>query len=213
MIGGTGAEGRGLVARWALAGKEIIIGSRRREKAERIASEISRQVEREVRGTTNLEAAREAEVVALSIPYEAVEKIIGQIKPALTKDKVLVSVIAPLTREQEQITFKIPKAGSAAEEVARRVPKNVPVVSAFQTVSAKQLQNVREPLGCDILVCGDNARAKGIVIKLMEEIPGARPVDFGPLRNSRLVEPVAALLAELTRRYKVPGVGVRFEGV
>lgn len=201
-----------MVARWASAGKEVIIGSRRREKAERIASEISKQVKQKVRGTTNLEAAREAEVVALSIPFEAVEKIIDQIKPALTKDKILVSVIAPLIREQEQITFKIPKAGSAAEEVAQRVPKNVPVTSAFQTVSAKQLQNIGEPLGCDILVCGDDARAKEIVIQLMEEIPGARPVDFGPLRNSRLVEPVAALLAELTRRYKVSGVGLRLEG-
>jgi hypothetical protein len=202
-----------LVARWASAGKEVIIGSRRREKAERIASKISKEVKQKVRGTTNLEAAREAEVVVLSIPFEAVERIIDQIKPALTKDKVLVSVVAPLIREQEQITFKIPKAGSAAEEIARRIPKNAPVISAFQTVSAKQLQNVKKPLGCDILVCGDDARAKEIVIKLMEKIPGARPVDFGPLRNSRLVEPVAALLAELTRRHKVPGVGLRFEGV
>jgi hypothetical protein len=202
-----------LVARWASAGKEVIIGSRRREKAERIASKISKEVKQKVRGTTNLEAAREAEVVVLSIPFEAVERIIDQIKPALTKDKVLVSVVAPLIREQEQITFKIPKAGSAAEEIARRIPKNTPVISAFQTVSAKQLQNVKKPLGCDILVCGDDARAKEIVIKLMEKIPGARPVDFGPLRNSRLVEPVAALLAELTRRHKVPGVGLRFEGV
>ncbi|MEA1905278.1 MAG: NADPH-dependent F420 reductase [Candidatus Hadarchaeota archaeon] len=212
MIGGTGAAGRGLVARWVSAGEEVVIGSRRREKAERIASEISKQVEQEVRGTTNLEAAREAEVVVLSIPFKAVEKIIEQIEPALKKDKILVSVIAPLIRKHEQITFKIPRAGSAAEEVAQRVPKNVPVISAFQTVSAKHLQNVRKPLSCDILVCGDDDRARGIVIKLMEKIPGARPVDFGPLRNSRLVEPVAALLAELTRRYKVPGVGVRFEG-
>ena len=196
-----------------MAGKEIIIGSRRRKKAEWIASEISRRIKREVKGATNLEAARKAEVIVLSIPFEAVERIIGQIKPALTKGKILVSVIAPLKREKEQFTFKIPKAGSAAEEVARRVPKGVSVVSAFQTVSAKQLQNIREPLSCDILVCGNNVKAKRTIIKLMKKIPGARPVDFGPLRNSRLVEPVAALLAELTRRYKVPGVGLRFEGV
>ena len=196
-----------------MAGKEIIIGSRRRKKAERIASEISRRIKRKVRGATNLEAAREAEVVVLSIPFEVVGRILDQIKPALTEGKILVSVIAPLERKKEQFTFKIPKAGSAAEEVARQVPRNVPIVSAFQTVSAKQLQNIREPLSCDILVCGNDTRAKKVVIKLMKEIPGARPVDFGPLRNSRLVEPVAALLAELTRRYKVPGVGLRFEGV
>ncbi|MEM3402485.1 MAG: hypothetical protein QXH08_04600 [Candidatus Hadarchaeales archaeon] len=48
---------------------------------------------------------------------------------------------------------------------------------------------------------------------MIEKIEGMRAVDGGPLQNSRLVEATVALLIELTRRYRVPGVSIRFEGI
>ena len=202
-----------MVMRWASAGEKVIIGSRLREKAERVASEIEKQTGARVKGTTNLEAASKAKVVVLSIPFEAVTEIIGQIKPALTQEKIIVSTIAPIMRKGKLFTHETPRTGSAAEEVAKLVPRGVPVISAFQTVGAKQLQNFKEPLNCDILICGDSPKAKRNIVKLIEKIPGARAVDLGPLKNSRLVEPLAALLAELTRRHHAPGIGLRFEGI
>jgi NADPH-dependent F420 reductase len=196
-----------------LAGEKVIIGSRQREKAERVASEISKQIDEKVRGTGNLEAAREADVIVLSVPYKGMEKILGQIKQALTEGKILISVVAPLKQKGGQIVFEPPKTESAAAEVLRQVPKGVRVVSAFQTTSAKRLQNLEEPLGCDIPVCGDDDDAKKTVVELIGKIPGARGIDCGPLSNSKLVEPIVALLVELTRRHKVPGVGLRFEGL
>ncbi len=191
----------------------MIIGSRQREKAERVASEISKQIDEKIRGTGNLEAAREADVVVLSVPYKGMGKILGQIKQALTEGKILISVVAPLKQKGGQIVFEPSKTESAAAEVLRQVPKGVRVVSAFQTTSAKRLQNLEEPLGCDIPVCGDDDDAKKTVVELIEKIPGARGIDCGPLSNSKLVEPIVALLVELTRRHKVPGVGLRFEGL
>ena len=41
VIGGTGAEGSGLVVRWAHAGYPVIIGSRSDEKAAAVAAELS----------------------------------------------------------------------------------------------------------------------------------------------------------------------------
>ena len=40
ILGGTGNQGPGLALRWALAGHRIIIGSRKQEKAERVAAEV-----------------------------------------------------------------------------------------------------------------------------------------------------------------------------
>jgi len=213
VIGGTGDLGRGLVARWMLAGEEVLIGSRQLEKAERVASEVSGQLGKPVRGTTNFEATREAEIIVLSIPFEGLEKIIDEIKPALIPQKLLLSVIVPLKVERGAVSFERPPAGSAAEEVAKLVPPGVKVLSAFHTVGARQLQQVDKPLSCDVVVCGDDADAKRKVMKLVERIANVRAIDGGPLRNSRLVEPVVALLVELTRRHRVPGVSIRFEGL
>ena len=40
ILGGTGKEGAGLAARWALAGHSIIIGSRDAERAKSKAAEL-----------------------------------------------------------------------------------------------------------------------------------------------------------------------------
>lgn len=213
VIGGTGDLGRGLVARWTLVGEKVIIGSRNLEKAQRVAGELSKQLGKPVRGTTNLEATRQAKVVVLSIPFEGLEKIINEIKPALSPEKLLLSVIVPLKIEKDTVSFERPPTGSAAEEVAKLVPPGVKVVSAFHTVGARQLQQVEEPLRCDVVVCGDDAGAKRETMQLIKLIPNVRTIDGGPLRNSCLVEPVVALLVELTRRHGVPGVSVRFEGI
>ena len=41
ILGGTGNEGPGLALRWAGAGHTVIIGSRKAEKAQRVADEIN----------------------------------------------------------------------------------------------------------------------------------------------------------------------------
>ena len=211
VIGGTGELGRGLIAHWAMAGEEVVIGSRSREKAERVAREISSQTGKEVKGATNLEAAQAADLVVLSIPFSSLQPIVEEIKPALRPPKIVLSVMVPLRFTKEGIFYDPPPSGSAAEEVARLVPE-CRVVSAFHTVGAKQLQQLA-PVHCDVVICGDDEKAKERVMELIQHIPGMRPIDGGPLRNSRLVESTVALLIELTRRYRVPGVSIRFEGL
>ncbi|MCS7131182.1 MAG: NADPH-dependent F420 reductase [Hadesarchaea archaeon] len=213
VIGGTGAQGKGLVARWARAGEEVIIGSRFEEKAKRVAAEVSKCVGKPVMGTTNLEATREADVVVLSVPFEAMRKIMREIRRGLTPGKILLNVVVPIEVRSGEVVFKRPRAGSTGEELAKLVPKGVRVVSAFQTVGAKLLQDLSKPLDCDVVVCGDDPAAKERIMKLVEKMPGARAVDGGPLRNGRFVEPLVALLAELTKRYRVEAVGVRFQGL
>ena len=66
ILGGTGDQGRGLARRFALAGHPVIIGSRSRERAEAAAREIGHGV----RGLANRDAAREASLVIVAVPWE-----------------------------------------------------------------------------------------------------------------------------------------------
>ena len=59
ILGGTGDQGRGLARRFALAGHQVIIGSRSAERASAAAREIGHGVQ----GLANADAARGASVV------------------------------------------------------------------------------------------------------------------------------------------------------
>ena len=86
VIGGTGELGRGLIVHWAAAGEKIVIGSRSREKAERIARELSSRSGRKVVGATNRQAAEAADLVVLSIPFHSLIHRGGDTPGALTAE-------------------------------------------------------------------------------------------------------------------------------
>lgn len=100
ILGGTGNEGFGLGYRWAAAGHEIIIGSRKAEKGAAAAVDMRAKLSdsASVAGTDNLTAAQQAEVVVLSVPYWAQADTLEQARPAL-QDKLLITVVAPLARK------------------------------------------------------------------------------------------------------------------
>ena len=71
IIGGTGAEGRGLALRYAHAGHPVVLGSRDAERAAAIAAELNQTLGSAlVSGATNLAAAQQAPVALLTIPFE-----------------------------------------------------------------------------------------------------------------------------------------------
>ena len=73
VLGGTGKEGKGLAYRWAKAGYKVLIGSRSPERAVSAASELMEMLEgsSSLVGASNREAAELANIVVLSVPYEA----------------------------------------------------------------------------------------------------------------------------------------------
>ena len=71
IIGGTGAEGRGLALRYAHAGHPVILGSRDAERAAAAAAELNQTLGSSlVSGATNLAAAEQGAVALLTIPFE-----------------------------------------------------------------------------------------------------------------------------------------------
>ena len=116
VLGGTGKEGKGLAYRWAKAGYRVLIGSRSSEKAVTAASEIMELLEgsSSVVGTTNNEAAEQADIVVLTVPFSAHRDTLEAVKGAL-KGKILVDVTAPLVPPKRS-KVQMPPAGSDAQE-------------------------------------------------------------------------------------------------
>ena len=216
ILGGTGDQGLGLALRFAKAGRPVVIGSRKADRAVSAADEVKGQVSgADVCGFENSEATPKARIVILSVPFEHTASTVKTIKEALEPGQIVVSMAVPLATaigDGAVRTLGIWQ-GSAAEMVKSLVPKGVEVVSAFQNVSAHRLQQLADPVECDVLVSGAK-QAREEVSALCELVPGLRAINGGPLSNAKIVEEITALLIGLNIRYKVPeGLGFRLTGL
>ena len=211
VLGGTGKEGKGLAYRWAKAGYRVVIGSRSSEKAVKAASEIMELLEgsSSVVGTTNIEAADQAHIAVLTVPYSAHRDTLEGVKSAL-KGKILVDVTAPLVPPKLS-KVQMPPAGSAAQEAKEILGEDVEVVAAFQSVSHEHLLG-EEEIECDVLVTGSSKKAREEVLRLVEaaDLIGW---DAGPIENSVVVEGLTSVLININRIYGSKHSGIKITGV
>jgi NADPH-dependent F420 reductase len=219
ILGGTGDQGLGLALRFARAGARVVIGSRKTERAEAAAASVREAVpSAQVEGCGNPEATKQVGqggVVILSVPFEHTAETVKSIRDALSPGQIVISMGVPLATAHGDSAVRTVGVwqGSCAELVAELVPDGVEVVSAFQNVSAHRLQELGEPVECDVVVSGAKA-PRSRVMDLCALVPGLRAVDGGPLANARIVEAITALMIGLNIRYKLPaGVGIRFTGL
>jgi len=211
VLGGTGKEGSGLSLRWAHKGYAVIIGSRTPDKALRVAGELNELLgENLIKGMANGDAACEADLVVLTVPYSAHRATLESVREAV-QGKVLIDVTVPLKPPQVS-TVNLPEGRTAAEEAQTLLGENVKVVSAFQNVSASHLKDLDHRVDCDVLVCGDDEEAKLAAIRLAEAA-GMRGIDAGPLANAVVAESLTPLLVGINKRYKVAGAGIRITGL
>jgi NADPH-dependent F420 reductase len=204
FLGGTGDQGRGLARRFALAGHRVVIGSRAADRAATAAAELAASLPPnagQVSGAANLDAASDADIVVVAVPWEGHEALVAGVAPALD-GKIVIDCVNPLGFDA-QGPFALDVAdGSAAEQAARLLPGSR-VVAAFHHVSAVLLLDPDvATLDTDVLVLGDDREATDTVQALVAEIPGMRGVYAGRLRNARQVEALTANLIAINRRYK-----------
>lgn len=205
ILGGTGPEGLGLALRFFLAGEEIIIGSRQSERAVHAADTLRGRVaavapQRHISGCDNYSAAREGDIVALSLPFGGLEPLLTEIAPEVS-GKIVLDVTNPLRLHRGVFTLLPVSAGSAGEFVQKLLP-DAQVVSGFKNLSAKELCAIEEPLHGDVLLCSDIQGATRYFAALVDRIPQLRAIDAGALTNSRRLESITALLLNLNRRYR-----------
>lgn len=197
VLGGTGEQGRGLAFRYALAGHEVLIGSRSAERA----AETAQAMPGRVRGCSNADAAAAADVVICAVPWEGHKELLQQLAPVLA-DKVVIDCVNPLGFDKQgAFALSVPE-GSAAQQAAIVLPDSR-VVAAFHHVSAVLLLD--ESVGStdtDVLVLGDDRESTDLVQALVGRIPGMRGIYAGRLRNAHQVEALTANLISINRRYK-----------
>jgi 8-hydroxy-5-deazaflavin:NADPH oxidoreductase len=215
VIGGTGEEGFGLALRWAVAGLDVVIGSRDAARAEKAAARLAERVpDAAVRGLENPDAARASDVVVVTVPFGGQAAIYRSIAESLGEGAVVVDCTVPLAASVGGRATHVVGVwqGSAAQQAASILPKGATVCAAFHTLSAAALDDLETPLDGDVLACGPRA-GKERVKDLVGAIPGLRFVDAGGLENARIVEPLTALLIGINRRYGVDRAGIRITGL
>lgn len=216
IVGGTGPEGSGLALRWARAGESVIIGSRDAERARAAAAKIAETVGplASVEGADNATAVKMCDVVVVTVPFAGQAELLKQLRPSFRQGTVLIDATVPLAAAVGGRPTRVLGVwqGSAAEQAAEAVGKNVIVAAAFHSLSATVL-NSDQPVDCNVIVCSDDDRARKVASALAVKIPGVRAIDGGKLENARIVEAMTALLITLNIRHKVHGAGWRVTGI
>jgi predicted dinucleotide-binding enzyme len=140
------------------------------------------------------EAIANADLVFLAVPYLALESVLDSLGETLA-DKAIVDVTNPLTADRQ---LAIGFSTSAAEELQKRLPR-AKVVKAFNMVFAQRMDSGEaKHQRLSLFAAGDDEETKATVLSLAKEI-GFDPIDAGPLRNARLLEPLAYLNIQLGR--------------
>ena len=202
VLGGTGPEGLGIAARLAAAGEEVVIGSRDPARAASAATTIASEVAgARVHGARNCDAAAAGEAVVVAIPAGGIDGLLQECAQALDS-KVVLEVVNAIRVEHG--VFRV--AHTAGDGVAARIAARVPgarVVSGLKHESAAQLRALGRRLEGDVLLCGDDEDAKGVVAGLVRRMPDLRPIDAGGRAVAPLLDEVTALLLNLNRRHHV----------
>ena len=201
FLGGTGPEGRGLALRLALAGEEVIIGSRDEGRARDTARSLNDLAPNAtISGEANAVAAERGSTVFVTVPYEGQKPILEQVAGHL-KGKVVVNVVAPVAVSRGRTRSLDVEEGSAAMQAQLVLPDSY-LVAAFQNISAADLLIPDRIMEGDVVVCSDHVEPKEQVMDMVRKIRDLRPVDGDGLENARYVEGLTALLLNINRIYK-----------
>lgn len=190
---GAGNVGGALARIWAEAGHNVSIGvpDPERSQAARSAKVANLPL------LTNQEASAHADIVVLAVPWPAAEaavKAAGNLA-----GKILIDCTNPLASDLSELA--IGTTTSAAEVIALQA-RGAHVVKAFNTIGAGNYGNAMfKGVKADGFYCGDDAQAKATVRDLIADV-GLEPVDVGPLRNARYLEPLAMLWIDLAVNQK-----------
>lgn len=209
IVGGTGALGSGLAMRWARAGHQITIGSRDGDRAVQAAEDLSSKADATISGMENAGAAAVGDIVVLTVPYSNHQTTLEAIRPHLA-GKILVDVTVPLMPPKVR-TVQLPEGGSVARGTQMSLGEDVRVVSAFQNVAATHLADLDHAIDCDVLVCGNDPEARGIVIGLAKDAD-LRAWHAGRIDNSTVAEALTSTLIFINGHYKIDGAGLRITG-
>lgn len=181
---GTGNVGAALGRRFAEHGHKIVYGSRNPAAAD--VRELVAVTGRGAVALTQAEAAAQADIVILAVPWSTAEEVVRAL-PSL-RGKIVVDPTNPRVTASDGFADYPPQLeDSNAERIARLVP-GAQVVKAFSTLGFETMLDPKVAGGpVTVPIVGDDRAAKERVAVLAREI-GLEAIDVGPLRHARIIE-------------------------
>ena len=196
---GSGLMGGKLGTLLARAGHDVVFSyAHSQEKLKGLARDAGGKA----RPGTPREAAQEADVLLLAVHWSRIDDVLKQAGHLV--GKIILSCSLPMNADDTELV------------VAHIVTVQLQlVVAAFNTVPSEVLFGVYEGRGSatrpSLVYCGDDARGKEIASRLISDV-GFDPLDAGPLRIARYLEPFGLLVAQLAYESEGgPELAYRFE--
>ena len=160
---------------------------------------------------TPAEAAQDADALLLAVHWLRVDDVLK--KASDLAGKVIITCSLPMNSGDTGLV--IAHKSSGAEALAKKARK-ADIVSAFSTVPSEVLFPVfhakrRTRHRPSLVYCGNNRDAKNVAARLIRDV-GFKPVDAGPLRVARYLEPFSLAMAQLAYEGdKGPEIAYRIE--
>ena len=212
VLGATGPAGRGLAARLADVGHEVLAGSRDRAKAEAVVEELRERWGDRVGGITPTDnrGACDAPVVVIAVNADAALATAKNFADELD-GKIVVSMANHLVRKGTEFNAVLPPHGSLGKEMQAMLWRSQ-IVTAFHLVPAAEFGALDRNMESDVVACGDDDTARATMMEIIRSIPDLRAFDGGSLENAIGMETFAAVLLTINIRHKVRA-GLRLSGI
>ena len=182
---GAGQIGGTLTRRLAGLGHQVLVANSR---GPHTLADLAR--ESGAKAVSVTEAARTCEVVVVTIPEAKIRDLPKDLFAGVPDDVVVIDTGNYYPRERDGRIEEIEAGMTESRWVAQRLGR--PVVKAFNNIYAKHLMEFGRPAGSRgriaLPVAGDDDRAKGVVLRLINEL-GFDGVDAGGLDQSWRQQP------------------------
>ena len=179
---GTDQVANALGPRFAAQGHTIVYGSRNPDRIR--VRELVARTGPNASAMLQSEAAADADIVVLAVPWDVVEAVVANLGEL--KGKIVIDPTNPRVVLEDGLRW-YPREESNAELVQQLAPGAL-VVKAFNTMSAETMRDPATAGGpVSVPLVGDDPAARQEVAALIAGM-GLEPVDLGPLRYARIVE-------------------------
>jgi 8-hydroxy-5-deazaflavin:NADPH oxidoreductase len=188
---GAGNIGGTLTRRLRQLGHDVsVANSRGPETLAALAAETG------ATAVTPREAARDRDVVIVTIPDKNIPELPADLFTGVPSDVVVVDTGNYYPRQRDGRISGIEEAPSESRWVSERLGR--PVVKAFNNIYAQHLHDLGKPRGTAgriaLPIAGDDAKAKSVVMQLVDEL-GFDPIDAGAIDDSWRQQPGSPVYA------------------
>ena len=183
---GAGREGSALGSLFVKAGHPVMFASRNPDRLKDLVAGLGPLAQA---GTVD-QAVAFGDLIALVVPYPAIEEIAKAHASDLAKKALVLDVSNPIPRRDgEEYVKKVNDAGGAGLMTAKLLP-GAHIVRAFNAIGSTQLAGLANrpgnPVG--VPIAGDDANAIAVAEKLIRGI-GFEPVLVGGLAMGKYLVP------------------------